>query len=101
MNATATDLCGHEDCDMEPCSGPIIRRDALWTEGGRDAAAEASTAGLAVGDWPARVRVADKFGRLLTFDRLHTSRDDDGDIRYVAYTYRERHTTVTLRIYND
>jgi hypothetical protein len=79
----------------------MIERGVLRTEGTRDAACEASEIGLAPGEWPMVLRVPDRFGRLLDFDRLRTVRDREGDVLWTAYTYRERHSTITLRVYND
>lgn len=78
-----------------------IGRGILRVEGGRDAACEASDLGLLPGEWPMTIQVPDRFGRLLDFDRLRIVRDREGDVLWVAYTYRERFTSHTLRVYND
>lgn len=79
----------------------IIEREHLRTEGTRDAACEASDIGLRPGEWPMVLQVPGRFGRLLPFERLQTIRDREGDVLWVAYSYRERHSTTTLRVYND
>ena len=78
-----------------------IERRVLRTEGTRDAACEASDIGLAPGEWPMVLQVADRFGRILDFNRLMMVRDREGDVQWVAYTYRERFSSTTLRVYND
>lgn len=78
-----------------------INRAFLTVEGGRDLAVEASAIGLAPGEWPEAVTVADRFGSLCRYEKLTTIRDNDGDVQWVAYTYRERFTSHTLRVYND
>ena len=69
--------------------------------GVRDLATGASDLGWAPGEWPQDVLVADRFGRLLRFTKLRVCRDRDGDVTWVAYCYRERHTSHILRVYND
>lgn len=78
-----------------------IERGILRTEGTRDAACEASTIRLAPGEWPETIQVPDRFGRVLDFDRLRIVRDREGDVLWTTYTYRERFSTITLRVYND
>lgn len=78
-----------------------INRAFLRVEGGRDLAVEASEIGLAPGEWPVTLTVADRFGTLLVFVRLMTVRDDDGDVRWTAYTHRAAFSSHTLRVYND
>jgi len=94
-------FCGHEECDMEPCSGPIVRRDAIRADARFGLSAEASTLGLAPGEWPLVIRVPDRFGALLDFDRLSIDRDDDGDVMMVEYARHDRNRRFVIAVLND
>jgi hypothetical protein len=93
--------CGHEDCDMEPCQFPIVRRDAIRADNRGGLVAEASTLGLAPGAWPLVIRVPDRFGALLDFDRLSIDRDDDGDVMMVEYARHDRNRRFVIAVLND
>ncbi len=82
-------------------SAQMVEREALRGEGGKELACEASEIGLAPGEWPLILRVPNHFGRMGNFERLSIVRDRDGDVQWTAYTYREGHLSVSLRVYND
>lgn len=78
-----------------------IERGILRTEGTRDAACEASEIGLAPGEWPMTLQIANRFGRPIEFDRVTIIRDREGDVLWGAYVHRTGATSVMLRVYND
>lgn len=79
-----------------------IRREALRNASPNGAVidAEASTAGLPVGEFPEDLRVPDRFGRLIRFERLRVVKRY-GEIEHVSYTARVGAFNVLLRVYND
>lgn len=79
-----------------------IRREALRNASPNGAVidADASEAGLPAGEWPMDIKVPDRFGRLITFERLRVVKRY-GEIEMVTYTARVGAFTVLLRIYND
>lgn len=96
---TQTEFCGHESCDMEPCSMTYIDRHALHVSG-NELTTEASEAGLRVGSWPSEVAVESRDGTdEVLFERATIEYDDDGDLMLAEYTNRER--GLTLTIFND
>ena len=99
--ATATDRCGHEACDMEPCQYPVIRREAITAYRPGDLVADASAAGLAPGEWPLVIRIPDRFGGLLDFDRLNAEYGMASELVAVVYARHDRNTTFRVTIFND
>ena len=93
--------CGHEDCDMEPCQYPIVRREAIRAYGPGDLMANASDLGLAPGAWPMVIRIPDRFGGLLDFDRHHAEYGMASELQAVVYARHDRNSTFYVTVFND
>jgi hypothetical protein len=74
-------------------------RTALRLEDGGHTGAEASTLGLAPGEWPTLVQVRGRDGRLVTFRNMGLHSTPDGDVAYGHYTALGGRLVLT--IYND